>query len=270
VIGADRCSSGIVDWSCTDAGAVAAANDPPAPIAPFRDTPLGALSPRASSSGLHVLLVADDGPAERSIVRVLREKSLIPEWTRTASELRRRTLRIDLCAPRVVFLDLELSETSGDESVFLVKNRFPLASLVALSDNLNGERAARLLSVGVPSLNKPVSALALAGLALLLSAAGSAPVRDAERASAVQTPERPTRSYLESALESYTAVRGLSTQQRLILGLYLSGENDKQIAQTVSCSEATVYEHWRRMGKKAGGAAKGDAITDFHRFLVHG
>lgn len=223
--------------------------------------------PRASSD-LGVLLVADDGPTARSMLRILHEKSLLAEWARTASELRRRTSRVDLSAPKVVFLDLELPEISGEEAVFLVKNRFACASVVALSGDLNGERAARLLSVGVPSLNKPVSARALAGLALLLSTTGGAAQRMAEAACAAAACERPTRSHLESALESYTAVRGLSGQQRLILGLYLSGENDKQIAQTVSCSEATVYEHWRRMGRKAGGAAKADVITDFHRFLV--
>jgi DNA-binding NarL/FixJ family response regulator len=73
---------------------------------------------------------------------------------------------------------------------------------------------------------------------------------------------------LDSALASYASVRALSNQQRLILRFYLTGENDKQIACTLSCSEATVYEHWRRMGKKAGGVAKASTVADFHRFLA--
>ena len=28
-----------------------------------------------------------------------------------------------------------------------------------------------------------------------------------------------------------------------------------------------MYEHWRRMARKAGGHNKGDSISDFHRFL---
>jgi DNA-binding CsgD family transcriptional regulator len=60
----------------------------------------------------------------------------------------------------------------------------------------------------------------------------------------------------------------LSKQQRMILRYYLDGRNDKAIAELCGCSEATVYEHWRRMARKVGGAQKGDAIADFHRFLA--
>jgi DNA-binding CsgD family transcriptional regulator len=59
----------------------------------------------------------------------------------------------------------------------------------------------------------------------------------------------------------------LSKQQRMILRMYLDGMSDKEIAQICRCSEATVYEHWRRMARKAGGSQKGDVISDFHRFL---
>lgn len=215
----------------------------------------------------HVLLVARDGAKERSIARILAEKCGIAEWTKSATELRQRLLRLDLSAPEVVFLDLELPEIAGDESVFLVKSGFAFASVVALAGKLNAERAARLLSVGVPSLNKPVSAGVLAGLALLLSRTAVSAELKADAAHGVLASPQAKCSQLESALESYSAARALSAQQRLILGLYLSGENDKQIAKTISCSEPTVYEHWRRMGKKAGGAAKADVVADFHRFL---
>jgi DNA-binding CsgD family transcriptional regulator len=72
---------------------------------------------------------------------------------------------------------------------------------------------------------------------------------------------------LEALLESYATDRALSGQQRIVLKLYLAGKNDKEIASECSCSEATVYEHWRRMARKAGGMHKGCVITDFHRFL---
>ena len=53
-----------------------------------------------------------------------------------------------------------------------------------------------------------------------------------------------------------------------MLELYLVGNNDKEIAEAFSCSGATVYEHWRRMARKANGACKSDVVTDFHRFLA--
>lgn len=219
----------------------------------------------AKASGTRVLLVAEDGPTERSIVRILRKKRVPTGWARSVVQLRKRAARSDLKAPQVVFLDLELCDTSGEESVSLVRSRFADASVVAFGEHLNGERAARLLAVGVPSLHKPISPNALVDLALELCALR----QHAQESSALAAePGKEASGGLEVALQSYVAVRALSDQQRLILSLYLCGENDKQIAQTISCSEPTVYEHWRRMGRKAGGSAKFDVIVDFHRFLV--
>jgi DNA-binding CsgD family transcriptional regulator len=76
-----------------------------------------------------------------------------------------------------------------------------------------------------------------------------------------------SRSALEESLNSYCSMRALSRRQRQVLELYLIGNNDKEIAESFRCSAATVYEHWRRMARKANGAHKSDAINDFHRFL---
>jgi DNA-binding CsgD family transcriptional regulator len=73
--------------------------------------------------------------------------------------------------------------------------------------------------------------------------------------------------YLEEAIRSYAGSRLLSARQQRILGLYLEGMGDKEIASVCGCSEATVYEHWRRMARKAGCHNKGDSIADFHRYL---
>src|SRR5205807_759902 len=51
---------------------------------------------------------------------------------------------------------------------------------------------------------------------------------------------------LKSLVDAYGADRLLSKQQRMILRFYLDGRNDKAIAELCGCSEATVYEHWRR------------------------
>ena len=118
----------------------------------------------------------------------------------------------------------------------------------------------------MPSLTKPVSPFALTGLALRLSlGAGAAwPQRLAVGTGTAHAPgER-----LKSLVDTYAADRMLSKQQRMILRSYLDGRNDKAIAELCGCSEATVYEHWRRMARKVGGAHKGDAIADFHRYLA--
>jgi DNA-binding NarL/FixJ family response regulator len=164
----------------------------------------------------------------------------------------------------VVLVDLELAGDSTVEAASRLRQRFLKAALVAYGEALSGDRAARLLAAGVSFLPKPVSAGALATLLLELCAARP---RDSEPNQEFAKLGHESTGGLVVALDSYAALRVLSNQQRLILGLYLSGENDKQIARTISCSESTVYEHWRRIGRKAGGSAKADAISDFHRFL---
>jgi DNA-binding NarL/FixJ family response regulator len=213
-----------------------------------------------------IMLVTEDGGVERSIVRSLQRRRFATERVGSLMALKTRVARSDLGAPGVVFLDLELPDATGEEWVCLVRRSFARAAVVAFGKDLNAARAARLLGLGVPSLRKPVAPLAFARLAseLCASQASEAKERDLLRRGG------PGQSGgLTMALESYASVRALSKQQRLILGFYLSGENDKEIAQTLSCSEATVYEHWRSMAKKTGGTTKSAVISDFHRFLVH-
>jgi DNA-binding CsgD family transcriptional regulator len=77
-----------------------------------------------------------------------------------------------------------------------------------------------------------------------------------------------TTSPLEGALNDYCVARALSPRQRQVLEMYLFGNNDKEIASAFNCSATTVYEHWRRMARKANGAHKSDVVNDFHRLLA--
>ncbi len=220
------------------------------------------------SNGKSVLLVADDGPTGLSLLRGLESATIQVEWARSVSEVRTRAACEDLHTPAVVFLDVDLPDAADEELVSLVRESFPLAAVIALAGELSGEDAVRLLWQGVPYLNKPVSPLALAGLALRLTSPGLArgswpPIGYAPALLAAKQ----RGAHLESILRSYVVDRVLSKQQQLILREYLNGKNDKQIALSFHCSEATVYEHWRRMARKAGGSQKSDVIADFHRFL---
>lgn len=209
-----------------------------------------------------VLLISVDGPAGRSLLSALEAATIQAEWARSLDELHSRAARADALTPALVFLDLELPDAAAEQLVPLVRTYFPHAATIALATELSGESAARLLSQGVPSLTKPVSPLALTGLALRLSLgiAAAWPHR--------ALGGRPPGERLESLIDAYADDRLLSKQQRMILRFYLDGRNDKAIAGLCGCSEATVYEHWRRMAKKVGGVHKGDAIADFHRFLA--
>jgi DNA-binding CsgD family transcriptional regulator len=78
------------------------------------------------------------------------------------------------------------------------------------------------------------------------------------------------RQGLASVIAAFASSRCLSPRQRLILELHLSGKNDKEIAVALGCESTTVYEHWRRMGRKSEGTGKGDVVADFHRYLARG
>jgi len=114
----------------------------------------------------------------------------------------------------------------------------------------------------VPSQNERFDARAFADIASRLSAqvvtAGPGASANAQD----------WRHYLDQAFRAYCVHRSLSPRQERVLALYLSGSNDKEMAEAFGCSEATVYEHWRRMARKASGFHKWDVVTDFHRFLA--
>lgn len=212
-----------------------------------------------------VLLIAREGALQRTVARILRKNKVLLELAHDFLELEKRAALAHSGGPAVVLVDLELEGCSDDEALSRVRRRFLRATVVAYGKLLSGERAARLLAAGVSSLPESVSGSALAELARELCASRFKDSSSNEDSSA--RAGRTQSGGLLLALDTYAALRVLSSQQRLILGLYLNGENDKQIAQTISCSESTVYEHWRRIGRKAGGSAKADAISDFHRFL---
>jgi len=204
-----------------------------------------------------VLLVAVEGPVGRSLLSALREATIEVEWARTLGELRTRVARDDARTPALVFLDLEWPDAATDQLVPLVRTSFPSATTIALAGQLTGERAAQLLSQGVPSLTKPVSPLALTGLAVRLSLGSSAPWSTPPFGAPVAPAPAPPAARssspgfgLDSLVDTYATERVLSKQQRTILRLYLAGHNDKEIAQICRCSEATVYEHWRRMARR--------------------
>jgi DNA-binding NarL/FixJ family response regulator len=216
--------------------------------------------PRKNPQGLNVLVVSADDDVVVVAPGVARS-SVESEQLHSIEDLLARVDRSDARVPEVVFLDLDLCESREREIVLLVRRRFPLASVVAIAGDLDGERSAQLLTLGVPSLQKPVSAAALGDVAAKL------PRVDTADPEANPASSQPGSGRLEALLEAYSSERGLSPQQRLILGLHLTGNNDKEIASSCSCSEATVYEHWRRMARKAGGLHKSCVINDFHKFL---
>jgi DNA-binding NarL/FixJ family response regulator len=222
-----------------------------------------------TANSISVLFVALEGPALDQLVHAFELRGAAVERPCNGEEIRARAARAargDVTAPSVIFVDLGLPDAGSDDFFLAIRQSFPEAAVVALGPDLNGERAARLLGLGIPSL-PPCDPDALAGLAFRLSSYVRASVQPESGTARRGTAEA---SDFAVSIEAYMKARSLSTKQRTILRLYLAGSNDKAIAEDCGCSVATVYEHWRRMAKKVGGAQKGDVIADFHRFLDTG
>jgi DNA-binding NarL/FixJ family response regulator len=220
----------------------------------------------SSTGAICVLLAGAHGDLAEALASALELRGAVLQWAKSSAELAERAARADLPAPAIVYVDLRLPDSDND--LFTqVRQSFPQAFVVALDVEVDGERATHLLGVGVPSLPLPQNPDALATLALRLS---SQPMNSAPSAPPPQSAIVEGSRDFAGTIEAYVTARSLSAKQRAILRLYLAGSNDKAIAEDCGCSVATVYEHWRRMAKKVGGAQKADVVADFHRFLDAG
>lgn len=209
----------------------------------------------------HVLLLGESDAWRNALARELADRGVNVE---SAAEPSLAVRGSATC--RLIFVDLgaanDAPRASSLTQLAAWREQLPHATWIALLEELDGNEAARLLATGVTAIPKPIATSVLAELAHALTQQAEAPP-----ASGIES-RGLARGDLTPTLDAYAELRALSQQQRLILGLYLGGSNDKAIAERCGCSEATVYEHWRRMAKKAGGSHKADAINDFHRFLA--
>jgi len=217
-----------------------------------------------------ILFVENDLLLGQCLLEVFENITVAVEWIRTASELKSRTVLHRAALPTLVFLDWELPDAAAGEPLGVIQAAYPLSAIVVLSKQLSGDTAALLLARGIPSIQKPVHPVLLSRLALGLATGGGLLQfeRDADALNTLLPGQaNHTADGFGQVIDRYAASRGLSIRQRRILDLYLHGKSDKEIAQICQCSEATVYEHWRRMARKAGGALKSSLIADFHRYL---
>jgi len=226
--------------------------------APAPSGPISTSRPSASATGVRVILLGEPSGLLRELASELARSRMVVEIAAAPEAVVQSAT-----APRtLIFVDLGTPTDASTAQLASWREQLPQAIWIALTDEFCGVQVARLLTAGVTTIPKPIAASVLAELAHSL-----AQQPEPCPASSVE-PRFRAGGDLTLALDTYSGLRALSRQQRLILGLYLGGSNDKAIAEHCGCSEATVYEHWRRMAKKAGGTHKADAINDFHRFLA--
>lgn len=153
---------------------------------------------------------------------------------------------------------LELAGEHAGEDDFARSISEESARTVVLLVNTGGTQDRRSVKLMVAELPKARQPLDLSGL-LGLMVEASRPMENRLRG--------PAEHSMRSAIRFYAGARLLSRQQFEVLCLHVDGLHDKEIAVSLGKSQATVYEHWRRMAHKVGRATKSDVVADFHRFL---
>jgi DNA-binding NarL/FixJ family response regulator len=180
--------------------------------------------------------------------------------------------RQELQGLAAIAFDLDDGAERADTALSLLRATCPQAGFVALTQALATGDLKALLKRGVVPIEKPVHfrllTCTLLGL-LVDSRRDLQAVREPAKAAETPVPPRPNHDW-PSVLSTYAKVRALSPKQNTVLQLHLEGKNDKEIAYLLGCSEATVYEHWRRIMKKAMVKYKRGVLADFHDYTLSG
>jgi DNA-binding NarL/FixJ family response regulator len=216
--------------------------------------------------GSWVLFVLRHPLLARKAGQTLERAGYLTKWAVNLDEALSQLSRDELESLAAVVIERD-TPGEAEESARLasLRERSTFAGIVALTDTLAPGDITALLGCGILPIEKPVHsrvlAYALLGLVIKLqepdaNKSGSPPDTDAPPASS----DWPT------VLATYAKVRSLSPKQNLVLRLHLEGKNDKEIATLLQCSETTVYEHWRRMMKKAMVKYKREVLADFHGY----
>jgi DNA-binding NarL/FixJ family response regulator len=156
--------------------------------------------------------------------------------------------------PDVTIMDLRMPGVSGFDAIAAIRDEFPSARIVVLSNYEGSEDVHRALSAGA--------------MAYLVKSA------DAEQLiEAVECVHR-GRQYLPPALKALVAHRlasdELTEREMDVLRLLAKGQSNREIAADLSIAENTVRIHVARILQKLGVEDRTQAvIAAFQRGLVH-
>ena len=197
--------------------------------------------------------------ADRAIATALREAlvgtKLGLHWVSEIAAARRFLAAQRRCLVASAFVELDLPDGDGESLLPLVREQLGEIPIFCVSSGTSCARTIALQKLGVPYIAKPCEAFQL--VSLLDDVFATEPIRSASS----------ELDFVAPRIDAYCIERRLSPRQSAILRMYTRGMHDKEIAACLGCKTATVHEQRRRMGRKALGQQKTDAIADFHRFL---
>jgi DNA-binding NarL/FixJ family response regulator len=203
----------------------------------------------------------------RKTGRILERAGYLTKWAVNLDQALSQLARDELENLAAVVIERD-APGEAEESARLtsLRERSTFAGIVALTDTLVSGDITALLGRGILPIEKPVHSRVLAYALLGLLTKLQEPDANKSGSPPADTDAPPPSSDWPTVLATYAKVRSLSPKQNLVLRLHLEGKNDKEIATLLQCSETTVYEHWRRMMKKAMVKYKREVLADFHGY----
>lgn len=198
---------------------------------------------------IRVMLVDDHTMVRRGLATFLK----IFDDLQLAGEAESGEAAIQLCAeilPDVILMDMVLPMMDGATATRLIRQKFPLVQVIALTSFKEGELIKNALEAGaIGYLLKDVSADELVQ-AIRSAHAGRATLSPEAAQALVETSSLPPAPCLD-----------LTEREREVLTLMIEGLNNTQIAGRLTVSPSTIKSHVSNILSKLGVASRTEAVA---------
>jgi two-component system, NarL family, response regulator LiaR len=217
-------------------------------------TPPHTRSPSATSQPAHDctrVLVVDDHPLlRRGIISMLEETADI-EVVAEAGSGEEALMRCEEKHPHVVLMDLMLPGMSGVEAIQALHAQHPDIQLVVLTNYEGGDLVQRALQAGAISYLLKSAPLEELIQGIRLARHGKPMIAGPAAASLVR----------EVAASTPRLEQDLSARERDVLTLLVQGLTDKQIAEQLVITSATVKFHLRHIRSKLQTSSRTETVA---------
>lgn len=199
---------------------------------------------------VRVALVDDEIGMHQLLRRIFSKYS--PRWTLDSyADGRKALVQIPKFPPNIVLMDISMPGISGIECTHGLKTQIPNVPIVFISGHIDAEMFLSLMMAGASGcLCKPVSAAEIA-LALKKTMAGSLTL--------CSKAEQAMKEYFSSLNTGYDSWR-LSGRERDVLICLQQGKKDKEIADKLGITAATIHGHTARIFQKMNVHSRAEAI----------
>lgn len=160
---------------------------------------------------------------------------------------------IELCArllPDVVLMDLAMPEVDGVTATRVIRQRFPMVQVLALTSFKEEELIQNALQAGaIGYLLKDVTANELAQA-----------IRAAHAGRGTLSPEA-AQALVHAATQPPTPGHDLTKRERTVLALMVEGLNNTEIAEKLVVSPSTIKSHVSHILRKLDVASRTEAVA---------